>query len=420
MPTLAAILEKLTRYPGLEAVAFTTGVQASPPSGSYVGVAAGADAARQLVSSDLVDLNLAGDGSDTQDDWYGGAYLLLPSTPLQRRVAPDGYAPAADASDATDQALSDEKVAVLTLTRGLGSVIEAGTAAELHAPLPPLYDADRKASLRSYVNQALDVQRMPWRIPLVAVANAYRYALSSYPWLRDEGDLVAVYDQEYLANQDPYPLPGVPALRFDGATAYLILETPVATGATFYAEVLRRRSTLIAVTGTATATATAGAITSIAVTRGGTYATAPTVTITGAGTGATATATLADGTVTGIAVTAGGSGYATATTTVTLSDGEYASSTVGLVNLDDACSGSADDIALHAYGLICDALSYRDGEGTDTAWELRRQRIQAAVAPFLAWGQPGHPTTARGATRYQGDHPAFLRRRGGGPARRWG
>lgn len=74
-----------------------------------------------------------------------------------------------------------------------------------------------------------------------------------------------------------------------------------------------------ATTATATAAVGSGAVTTITVTDGGgRYATAPTVTITGAGTGATAVATIVDGRVVAITVTAGGTGYATAPT-VTLS-----------------------------------------------------------------------------------------------------
>lgn len=70
-----------------------------------------------------------------------------------------------------------------------------------------------------------------------------------------------------------------------------------------------------ATTATATATVSGGAVTAVAVTgAGGRYASAPTVTFTGAGTGATATAVVVDGRVTAIVVTNGGTGYSTAPT----------------------------------------------------------------------------------------------------------
>lgn len=419
MPTLVELLAKVTEYPGIESVPFTTGVQDSPPDGSYVGVAAGADATRQVVSSDLVDLNVAGDGSDTQSSWYQGAYVYLSDLRLQRKVAEGGYAPAEEASSATDQVASTERVGVLTFTRGLGTTVAADLSGALYHPLPPVENADQKTSLRTWLNKALGVMKMPDRVTLVSTGNVYRYSLAAYPWLRTEGDLIRVSDRELRDDEDPYVLPGWNRLRFDAGTPYLIIQTAVATGESFFADLRRPRSTLIAVTGKATATATAGAITAITVTRGGTYTTAPTVTITGAGTGATATAVLTNGTVTSITVTNGGSGYATATTTVTLSAGELANSTTGLVYPDDVSTGDANDIAAVAYALICDDLAYREGQGTDTAWERRRQIVASAVAPFLAWGQPEGPLVRSADTgQGWGDSVQFLRRREGFSSRR--
>lgn len=388
MASLDDLLALLCGYPGLEAERFTTGVQASPPSGSYVGVAAGDDATRQVVSTDLARRNKLGDGSDTDTSWYNGAYVLLETAiPLQRRVVQaNGYAPAEEAASATDQALSEEYVGVLTLERGLGSTIAAGTEAGIYGPLPPLYDADRRSCLRTYLNRAASAMTFPVRVAFDGDDGVRRYDAPS--WIRDPDDLIAVHADEALDDVDPDPLPGIHDLRLDGVNAYLILGSAPRDGVPFYADFRRRRHTWIAVTGKATATAVAGAITSIAVTRGGTYTTAPTVAITGAGTGATAHAVLTDGTVTSIVVDTGGSGYATATTTVTLSAGEYATSTVGLVNPDDRISGPPEDMAAVAYALVCDALSYREGQGTDQAWVIRRGLVDQRVAPYLASGQP--------------------------------
>ena len=75
------------------------------------------------------------------------------------------------------------------------------------------------------------------------------------------------------------------------------------------------------------------AITAIVVTNAGTgYTTAPTVTITGDGTGATANAAIGTSTVTGIIVTAAGSGYKVAPT-ATLSGGSGTGATVGSVTI---------------------------------------------------------------------------------------
>lgn len=421
MPTLSDLLARLSRMPGLQSVPFTTGVQAAPPDGSYVGVAAGADAARQVVSSDLVDLDVAGTGSDTQSSWYQGAYMYLPSLRLQRRVADGGYAPAEAASSATDQAASSEYVGVLTFTRGLGTTVAAGVAGAIYAPLPPMENADQKTCLREWLNRALGVMRMPHRLTIAATGDLYRYSMAAYPWLRDEGDLIRVSDREIDSDEDPYVLPGHNRLRFDGGDVYLLIQTSVPTGSNFYADVYRRRDTWIAVTGKATATLTSDAVSSITVTRGGTYSTAPTVTISGGGgTGAAATATVSGGTVTAISVTAGGSGYSSAPT-VTLSAGAFTTSTAGLVYPDDVCTGPLDDIAAVAYALICDDLSHRSGQGVDLAWEKRRQTVQAAVAPYLAWGQPTGPQVRAFEQQGQfGDSVQFLRRREGySPSRRW-
>lgn len=72
---------------------------------------------------------------------------------------------------------------------------------------------------------------------------------------------------------------------------------------------------MTAVTATATAAVSGGAVTTFTVTNaGGRYATAPAVTITGAGTGATAVATVVDGKVTAITTVTGGTGYSSAPT----------------------------------------------------------------------------------------------------------
>ena len=68
------------------------------------------------------------------------------------------------------------------------------------------------------------------------------------------------------------------------------------------------------VTATGSVVLNGGAVESIVITDGGSgYTSAPTVTVTGDGTGATATATISDGVVTSVTVDTPGSGYSTAT-----------------------------------------------------------------------------------------------------------
>lgn len=349
MPTLQELIVALTRHPGIEAERFTAGVQESPPSGGYVGVATGADAARRVVTTDLARLDVSGTDTDYDPSWYDGAYVWMPTLGLQRTIPTGGYTPNDDASSVTDQAASDARVAVLTTSRSLGTTVAAGTACEVHRPAPPMYDADGKVSLRSWLNRAGATMRMPIRLTLTGVNNAYRYSLAaSAPWLRDEGDLIRVSDREYLSDQDPYVLPGTSRLRFDGGTPYLIIETPIAAGYPFYADVWIPRKNWIGVHG----------------------------------------ATMA-----------------------------Y--STVGLVNLDDVCTGDTEIIALLAYFFICRALATRHGQGVDAQWEINAQRVAASVAPYLAYGQPSGPTVTRSDSWYGGDHPMFLRRRQSGGSRRW-
>lgn len=397
-------------------------MQASPPSGSYVGVAAGADATRQVVSTDLARLDVSGTSADTDSAWYDDSYLWLPDLGLQRTIPNDGYNPNAAASSATDQSGSAERVGVLTLSRGLGTTVAAGLDGEIHKPLPPMFDADRKVSLRTWLNRALDTMRMPIRLTLTGVANAYRYPLTAYAsLLRNEGDLIRVSDREYLSNQDPYVLPGTSRLRFDGGVPYLTIETPIASGYPFYADVFISRKRWIAVTAAATPVVVGGAIQSVMMVRGGTYTTAPTVFPTNSlfGEGAVLTAVLAGNTVASVTVVDGGDGFPV-TTTLSFSAGEFALSSVGLVNLDDVCTGPAEDIALLAYYFACRDLATRPDLGTDLMWEKNAQQVAASVAPYLAWGQPEGPQV-RASDRYAGwgDHPQFLRRRQSGGSRRW-
>lgn len=390
MPTLETILAELVQRPGLHVKAFTTGVQ-TDATGAYAGVVAGADAKRQLASTDLASLNVAGDGSDDDISWYEGGFAWIKASgtlpDVEREVALDGYAPAEAASTATDQAASTEKVGVLTLTRTMGAVIAAGRSGEIHAPLPPLTDADRKVSLRSWINRALEAMRMRVTVAIVATDSDQRYSLAAETYLRDEDDLIDVRDRETLTDVESERLPGEHYLRWDGAVPYLVLGTVPLEGATFYADFWRRRKTYIAVTAKGTSAITGDAVTAVTVTRGGTYTTAPTATFSGGGgTGATGTAVLTNGTVTSVTITAGGSGY-TSAPTVTFSAGVFATSSVGLVNSDDVCTGAVSDIADVAEALICDDFSLRHGQGTDSQWANRRALLEERVRPYLQWQQ---------------------------------
>jgi hypothetical protein len=390
MPTLRQLLDELVQRPGLHVKRCTTGVQ-TDATGAYAGVASGDDAKRVLVSSDLARVTVSGMGSDVDPSWYQGAYAWVvesgTSPNLERTVAQSGYAPSETASDVTDQAASAETVGVLTLTRTMGAVIAAGRSVELHAPLPPLTDDDKKVSLRSWINRALFAMRRRVTLEVVAEGGESRLDLSAYPWIAEEADLIGVRDRELLTNVDAPELPGETHLRFDGANVYLNLGVYPVDGATYFVDLYRRLRSWIAVTAKGTATIAANAVTAVTVTRGGTYSPAPTVTFSGGGgTGAAGTAVLTNGTVTSVTITAGGSGYTTAPT-ATFSAGTYATSSVGLVNLDDVCLGETSVIADVAYALLADDLSVRHGQGADPLWVSRRALVEETVRPYLQFVQ---------------------------------
>lgn len=338
--TLQQIIEALAVYPGLRLKRFTTGVQ-TDATGDYEGVATGADAKRRLVSTDLADVDESGLAATTDVSWYRDAYLWLPETAVQRKIAPNGYETYAEAATETDQAGSTEVVGVVTVTRTMGAAVAAGVEAQIHWPFPPLTEDDDKVSLRNRVNRALDVIRDRVTISLTATSGATRYSLSAYPWIAHEDELAGVRDREVVSDRDSGELPGESYLRFDGGVAYLNLGTPVVADATFYLDVWRRRSTWIDT----------------------------------------------------------GSGFAT--------------SAVGLVAADDACLGNAEDIAAVAYALLCDDLSIRDEQGTDTAWALRRQMVEDRVRPYLQWrqGRTRRPKPVSAAAMHGGGVVYGARRR---------
>lgn len=138
-----------------------------------------------------------------------------------------------------------------------------------------------------------------------------------------------------------------------------------------------------------TATVAAGAVTAISVAYGGTnYGTAPTVTITGAGTGATATAVITDGVVTAINVTAGGTGYTTAPT-ITITGGEAEDlRTMMFVKLSAICAvrnilGNAQNIS----EKMKDDFAYADN--TIRALRNAQQGMPTVnQSPTITYGSP--------------------------------
>jgi hypothetical protein len=239
-----SLAEKLTGY-----ILFTSGCQVSPPSGTYVGVANGADATRHIVSTDLVLLDVAGTGTPAATDRWKYASVYIPSTQLQRKVSEKGYSGAKLASDVTDQAsLTTTYVGMLTLAEILSSALAASIECELHSVMPP-FSRETGMGLHACLNRALRAMKIRDSITLTKVANSRRYSLGQYSWLTEDDQLIRVGDSETLANTDGNPLFGGGTIRTDGETAYLLINTePSSTTFTF--DVWRPRSSWVRVGGT--------------------------------------------------------------------------------------------------------------------------------------------------------------------------
>lgn len=225
-----------------------TGIE--PASGTtYTNVADGADAKRELVSSDLASTERSSAAPSASVDEFNSAWVYLPALPAQRRVAKNGFKPSQAADDVTNSSGSDQKVGVLIFERALQAVLAANQVFEVHTRLP-VTDADGLPGLHSCLNRALRTLRIPDRISISGVSNQYRYDLSAYPWLTHQAQLAGTWDYEAISGMDPWGLPGRSRLRFDAQTQYLILDTPVPTGQTFYIDVYRPAYSWIKVSST--------------------------------------------------------------------------------------------------------------------------------------------------------------------------
>lgn len=125
-----------------------------------------------------------------------------------------------------------------------------------------------------------------------------------------------------------------------------------------------------------TAVLTAGAVSSITIQNGGTYATAPTVTFSGgAGAGATATATLTTGAVSSFTVSAGGSGYTSAPTV--LLDG--VATTAVLLNIPD---DMIDGVIQYGVPVFCqwNELEVQERDTKLENFEAHIQRCMGAAS----------------------------------------
>jgi hypothetical protein len=405
--TLAEARHVLVTRPGFSMQSVTTGLEAS---GVYTGIASDADAQRILVTSDMVRQAVSGSSDAEVRDDFSAEWAYVPVDGTQRQVANQGFSSSVEASSVLNL-VSTERVAVLYLVRNWPAILAAGTVVELHTPLP-VRNEGGLTGLHTYLNRAL--RRLVTKKRLTFTSDGTRrVSLATYPWLYDEAQLIAEYDQETVTGTDPLPLWGGGELRFDAEIPYLLLGATPTVGRIISFDVWRPRGSWIKRTGKATATVAAGAVTAITVTSGGgNYTAAPTVTITGDGTGATATATIASGNVTAISVTAGGAGYTTAT--VTLS-GEWGDSTVGLVDEDDEAYVDVDQLTLVTSYFIYDALAVGP-RGEIASWAKLRDRAKTAAAPFLQWQQPAIVQPQRRSSVYRMGRRGPLRGVGGWPS----
>lgn len=386
MPSADELRATLCELPGLERVTFTTGVRSSPSVATYTGIAANvADTRRVIVSSDLEDFDASEEAQEVANDYFDGSWVYLPTYAEVRRVARGGFTSGVEATDVTS-ITSSEGVGYFTTTRRFTTALPAGLRAEVYRRLAPIGNLMPGKTLLGCLNDALAATAILHRVSVTADGTR-RISLTSLPWLSREDQLAQVL------GTDGYRYAGSPRIRFDAQIPYLEFDYAITSGTALTVEVLRPRYTWINTKRTARATATvaAGAVTAFSVVDGGTgYTTAPTITVTGAGSGATGTATLSGTSIASIAVGAAGSGYGTAPTTVVIGapTGTWADSTVGLVNGEDECTGPLKPLVLCAYFFACDYLALNDPRGELDVWKGRRDRVLDAVLPYLMFLQP--------------------------------
>lgn len=398
MPSADELRTALSGLPGLARVTGTTGVRASPSVATYTGIAANvADTRRVLVSSDLEDFDSSESAQELADDFFDGSWLYLRTYAELRRIARGGFTSGVTATDVTS-ITSTEGVGYFTSTRRFTTTLPAGLPFEVYKRVPPIGTLMPSKSMLSAANDALAATSTLHRIAVTADGTP-RASLISQPWLTREDQLAQVL------GSDGYRYAGNPRIRFDAQIPYLEFDYAITSGVALTVELYRPRDTWIRVKRTARATATvaAGAVTAFTVVDGGAgYTTAPSVSVTGAGTLGTGTATMSGGAIASIAVLAAGSSYGTSPTTVVIGapTGTWADSTVGLVNGEDECTGPIRVLALCAYFFICDDLAINDPQGELDIWAKRRDRVLDVVLPYLQFLQPesrpelvpGYPT----------------------------
>lgn len=233
-------------------VTCTTGAQATPPAGSYVGTPDTADALRLVVSSDLADIGRTATMTDTASDWFQGGYVWIPSRGEQRRISDQGYVDSVDADDPLS-AGGAVQVGAVYLNRNLATALAPGTAVEIH-PLIPVLNADRLPGWHTLINRALRSMRWVRRIAFTGNAGD-RYSLAAHPEITHEAQVAAAYMAETGSNTEPSPLYGGASLRWDADAGYLITGQYQSSGSPFTVDFYIPASAWIKVGGTWAASA---------------------------------------------------------------------------------------------------------------------------------------------------------------------
>jgi hypothetical protein len=191
----------------------------------------GGDAARTLVSDELVDF-------DKSANAYDGVYAFLADGALvgqQRRASKGQFT---------------NSTGTLLLARPFSGTVESGTVVELCFRLPAIA-ADGVSGIRECLNQALRVLPIPDRLTFTASdANQLHYDTDDYPWLLRGERLGAVYQVPSAATDNPSPWPGAISWRADASAPQLELRYPFNVGDTFQVLVARPAATWIRSGGT--------------------------------------------------------------------------------------------------------------------------------------------------------------------------
>lgn len=327
--------------------------------------------------------------SDTEGSTeWGGRWLYALDAPLtgeQREVSEQGYA---------------TSTGTLSVVRDWSAIPGSGKRFRSYSKLPRVNETGQH-SLVDAVNAAISDLWAEDFITVTGTDSGRIDATTWADWITDSRIGAVFRPRE--STERRYEAPVSARVETTNGAAELVLSSNWYSGQDIEIQVWRPVTTLLLLNARATATLSTGAVASIAVNSGGSYASTPTVTISGGGgTGATATATLTNGAVTSIAVTAGGSGY-TSTPTVSFSATTLREQPQGTKLETDADESLVErrfvrPVALwYAYGYLSQAAPGTTNE--HYRGEQRRVRkaangaILASLPPIV---RPAHPELMRG------------------------